>query len=336
VGYRRRGTRTVMTDTMTMTTGSEVPFGVAASYALVPGRFDLVAEIYGGAALAGQSYHPIEAVTGVKLYLAKSSFFTLGGGLGTDAEARAFLGIVFEPSVGDRDGDGVKDDRDRCPGVPEDLDGHEDSDGCPEDEPAPRPVAADPDRDGDGIHDRLDHCPDDPEDVDGFQDQDGCPDPDNDGDRILDLADLCPNEPEDLDGYDDGDGCPEPEKVTRSKGTIDVLDNIYFETDSAVIKPESYPLLDAIALAVKGWSDIRLLEIQGHADERGTAEHNLRLTQSRAESVVRYLTEKGVAARRMRARGFGETQPVDPRHHPSAWSKNRRVAFIIVEQMAVP
>ena len=65
----------------------------------------------------------------------------------------------------DRDGDGVSDDRDRCPDDPEDRDGFEDEDGCP-----------DPDNDGDGIRDVDDRCPNDAEDRDGVEDQDGCPD----------------------------------------------------------------------------------------------------------------------------------------------------------------
>jgi OmpA-OmpF porin, OOP family len=356
VGYRHRPERIFMTSGMSMTAGSEIPFGLAASYALVPGKFEVIGEVYGGAPLAGQSYFPLEAVGGIKLYLAKSSFFTLGGGAGS-ADARAFVGIVFEPSIGDRDGDGLKDDVDRCPDDPEDFDDYEDLDGCPEldndrdrlsddvdrcpnepedldgvDDEDGCPDPDELDRDGDRIRDDVDGCPDDPEDIDQHQDRDGCPDPDNDGDRILDVDDLCPNEPEDFDRVDDQDGCPERDKITRTKGSIDVLDNIYFETDSAVIKLESYGLLDAIADSVRGWPDIRLLEVQGHADERGAHDYNLRLTQARAESVVRYLVGKGIEARRLRARGFGETRPRDPGHTEGAWSQNRRVEFVILEQ----
>jgi OOP family OmpA-OmpF porin len=75
----------------------------------------------------------------------------------------------------DNDGDGIPDALDKCPNDPEDKDGFQDEDGCP-----------DPDNDHDGIPDNLDKCPNEPEDFDGFQDQDGCPDPDNDGDGIPD------------------------------------------------------------------------------------------------------------------------------------------------------
>jgi hypothetical protein len=98
----------------------------------------------------------------------------------------------------DSDNDGIPDDVDQCPDIPEDRDGFQDEDGCP-----------DFDNDNDGIYDAQDKCPNDPEDYDGFQDEDGCSDPDNDGDGIPDKMDKCPNTPEDKDGYQDEDGCPD-------------------------------------------------------------------------------------------------------------------------------
>lgn len=128
---------------------------------------------------------------------------TIGGfaGLNEDAPTwQAYLGLTFcgnwiDP---DTDKDGIIDELDKCPTQPEDFDGFEDGDGCPE-----------ADNDGDGIDDHLDNCPLVPEDLDGFEDEDGCPDPDNDGDGIEDSVDKCPNEPEDFDGFEDQDGCPE-------------------------------------------------------------------------------------------------------------------------------
>ena len=101
---------------------------------------------------------------------------------------------------GDRDGDGIVDTVDRCPDIPEDFDGENDSDGCP-----------DFDRDGDGVPDDRDKCPNDKEDKDGFQDGDGCPEFDNDRDGLIDTSDQCRNEPEDFDGFQDLDGCPDPD-----------------------------------------------------------------------------------------------------------------------------
>jgi outer membrane protein OmpA-like peptidoglycan-associated protein len=101
-------------------------------------------------------------------------------------------------SAQDDDHDGIVNDQDRCPKDAEDVDGFEDSDGCP-----------DLDNDKDGIADVKDKCPNEPEDIDGFQDEDGCPDPDNDGDGITDLKDQCPKIAEDFDGFEDKDGCPD-------------------------------------------------------------------------------------------------------------------------------
>jgi hypothetical protein len=102
--------------------------------------------------------------------------------------------------LADRDGDGVSNRDDQCVDDPEDFDGFQDDDGCP-----------DPDNDDDGVLDTDDRCPDEPEEKDGFQDDDGCPDPDNDGDGVPDATDMCPNDPEDFDGFEDGDGCPDPD-----------------------------------------------------------------------------------------------------------------------------
>jgi outer membrane protein OmpA-like peptidoglycan-associated protein len=113
----------------------------------------------------------------------------------------------------DSDKDGVKDDDDACPDSPEDFDGFEDEDGCP-----------DLDNDGDGIPDQNDNCPDLPEDNDGFEDEDGCPDLDNDQDSIPDKDDRCPNEPEDFDGDADTDGCPDLVKDSDNDGIPDDVD----------------------------------------------------------------------------------------------------------------
>ncbi len=98
----------------------------------------------------------------------------------------------------DTDRDGIPDFRDACPSQPEDLDGFEDDDGCP-----------DFDDDADGIPDHIDLAPLTSEDYDGFEDDDGVPDLDNDGDGITDERDMCPDEREDLDGFEDEDGCPD-------------------------------------------------------------------------------------------------------------------------------
>jgi outer membrane protein OmpA-like peptidoglycan-associated protein len=382
---------------------NELLVGLGLSFGIVPQKFDIVVEGYsqiglgskklpGAAALAPTT----EAVAGIKLYLARNSFFALGGGYGFLGDygaakaGRLFIGFIFEPSIGDRDRDGYKDDVDQCPDDPEDFDDFEDEDGCPDpdndrdgildvDDQCPNdpetkngfkdedgcPDNKDSDRDGDGILDDVDKCPDDPEDKDNFEDEDGCPEPDNDKDGILDVDDLCPNDPEDKDGFEDEDGCPDPDndkdrildrddkcpnepetyngtddddgcpdkgRVIVRKGKIEILDKIYFETDKADIKPISFPLLDAIAATIKGNPQIELIEIQGHADERGDDDHNLDLTDRRAHSVQRALEERGVEVGRLRAKGYGEQRPICNQHNENCWSQNRRVEFIILRR----
>jgi OOP family OmpA-OmpF porin len=243
-GHTSQSSTTLPLRDGTYTDGNLVTYGGGVSYRVLD-SLDLVAETYGTYLLsssAGSDVKPSnEAVGGIKLFVERNSYFMLGAGARytkgfETADQRAFLGFVFEPSIGDRDGDGIKDDVDKCPDDPEDFDGFQDADGCPDPDndndgipdvndrcpnvPEDRdgdqdedgcPEGGDGDRDGDGIPDKLDKCPDQPEDRDGFQDADGCPDPDNDNDGIPDKLDKCPNDPEDKDGFEDADGCPDPD-----------------------------------------------------------------------------------------------------------------------------
>ena len=157
---------------------------------------------------------PIEVLAGVTINADRWLAIGVAVGRGvTDAagspDLRGVLSLAVVPAapaplragpepMRDSDGDGIPDARDKCPHEPEDKDGFQDQDGCP-----------DPDNDGDGIADARDKCPDEAEDKDGFQDDDGCPDPDNDIDGIADAADKCPNQPETVNGFQDDDGCPD-------------------------------------------------------------------------------------------------------------------------------
>jgi outer membrane protein OmpA-like peptidoglycan-associated protein len=343
--------------------GPSVPFGLGASIAVLPDRFDVIGEVYGAAPLGGESYFPLEALAGLKLHLARSSFLSFGGGAGllpgrdANPDARAFLAIVFEPRAGDRDGDGVPDDVDRCPDAGEDRDGFEDEDGCPDpdndgdgirdpddgcpDEPEDRdgfqdedgcPDRDDDDRDDDGIRDPDDGCPDDPEDADGFADQDGCPDPDNDGDHILDVDDLCIDKPETHNTVDDEDGCPDRGPVVELEGEIQLLEVVQFEFDSAEIKEESFGILRAVAMTIRQSKNIERVEVQGHTDERGAAAYNLDLSRRRAEAVVDFLVASGASRDQLVARGYGETRPVVRGRGERAWTANRRVQFIVARE----
>jgi outer membrane protein OmpA-like peptidoglycan-associated protein len=248
----------------------QLTFGLGASFRLGDAPLDLVAELYGNYIMSGiaggdfgaEGAMNLEALLGLKIFVERNSYLVLGGGGAiptngaTAADIRGMVGFIFEPSIGDRDGDGLRDDVDQCPTEPEDFDGFADEDGCPDpdndrdgildvDDECPMvpedrdgdadedgcPEGNEGDRDGDGILDNEDQCPDDPEDRDGFQDQDGCPDPDNDRDGILDTDDLCPNDPEDRDNFQDQDGCPDPDNDE---------DRILDVDDRCPNEPESY------------------------------------------------------------------------------------------------
>lgn len=223
----------------------------------------------------------------------------------------------------DNDGDGLGDLQDRCPNDPEDRDGFEDSEGCP-----------DPDNDHDGLPDANDRCPNEPEDQDGFQDNDGCPDPDNDGDGLADLSDRCPNDPETLNSFEDEDGCPDikPTKNVKSEGgKLVLLEKIYFALDKADIKPQSFKILDEAVSVFKDNANLRI-RIEGHTDDQGSDEHNLDLSQRRADSVKTYLVTHGIDAARIVTRGFGETQPIVPNINEENRAKNRRIEWVILTE----
>lgn len=261
----------------------------------------------------------------------------------------------IDPSNPDRDGDGIVNAIDGCPDEPEDLDGVDDDDGCPDFD--------DQDSDGDGIANKIDACPKEKEDADGFQDDDGCPDKDNDGDGIADGLDNCPNDAEDADGIDDDDGCPDcdddkdgvPEcpkaldkcpgqagpppdgcplkynLVVVTKDKIELKQTVYFDTNKTKIKRVSFALLDEVALALKDNPSI-VVRIEGHTDSQGSDAKNMKLSQGRADAIRIYLMGKGIAAERMTSVGFGETQPIADNRYPAGRAQNRRVEFVITSR----
>jgi OOP family OmpA-OmpF porin len=257
-----------------------------------------------------------------------------------------------EARPGDRDGDGYPDNADKCPDNPETWNGFEDEDGCPDD----------PDTDKDNIPDSRDQCVLEPEDVDGYLDDDGCPDPDNDSDGIPDGADKCPMKPEDMDGFQDDDGCPDPDNdgdtvldvddfcpntpgqpggkrpgcpglVVVTAKEIRITQQIHFEFNKATIRPESFPILDAVVQVLNDNPKITL-EIQGHTDNVGGQAYNQKLSESRAASVRQYLAAHGIDPNRLISKGYGLAQPIVPNSTAANRALNRRVQFIRTEAPA--
>ncbi len=206
---------------------NELTGGLGIEYKFDPisvGTFAIIAEGWGKFSIESGTQaeeRPFEVALAGRWWPEDHHAVTLGVSRGLtqgygSPDFRVFAGYTYTP-IGDDDpdGDGLRGEDDQCPDDPEDFDGFEDEDGCP-----------DRDNDKDGILDSRDKCPLDPEDIDGFEDQDGCPEPDNDGDRICDPwvsqqgleakcegvctgNDQCPKDPEDFDGFQDEDGCPE-------------------------------------------------------------------------------------------------------------------------------
>ncbi len=340
--------------------GNAFLFRVGASFHPAE-QVDVVAEIYGDVHsqprnnptewLLGAKIHPIG---GLDIALAGGS--SMGPGIGSP-EGRLVFGVGYTvPRQQDADGDGIPDASDGCPEQPEDVDGFQDDDGCPDDDndgdgiPDGNDACPDepetvngyddadgcpdavPDTDGDGFPDDRDKCPNEPEDVDGFQDDDGCPDNDHDGDGIPNDQDKCPDEPEVYNNVDDDDGCPDEGRVKLEKKEIVILEKVFFDTNKAIIKERSLPLLDDVAAILIKFPRIKKLEVQGHTDEVGSDEHNMKLSRARAAAVTAYLVSKGVEESRLVPVGYGETMPLDPGKNKAAYEKNRRVQFVILEQ----
>jgi len=122
--------------------------------------------------------------------------------------------------------------------------------------------------------------------------------------------------------------------VVVGKREISIKQQIHFETDSAVILPDSTALVQEIADSIMNHPRITVLEIQGHTDNVGTAQRNKVLSQERADAVRERLISFGIDGNRLRAKGYGADRPVLPNVVAANRGRNRRVAFVIVEQDA--
>ena len=199
------------------TIGQQFTWGAAGSYKFTD-NFHGIAEVFGRTDGIDLDASPLELNGAVRVGATKTISVLIGGGAGLikgigSPGVRAFASVGWAPDYRDSDGDGVSNDKDRCPLVPEDRDDFEDADGCP-----------DNDNDGDKREDSVDACPNQPEDLDGFEDEDGCPEIDNDKDGVNDLEDRCPLDPEDGKPPYEADGCPADRRDSDADGVMDAFD----------------------------------------------------------------------------------------------------------------
>ncbi len=123
-----------------------------------------------------------------------------------------------------------------------------------------------------------------------------------------------------------------PPRVELREDRIEIHEKIQFEYNKATIKEESFGLLDEIVQVIKDNPQVRKIQVEGHASADGDDAYNMKLSDSRAKSVRKYLVDKGVEADRLVAKGFGETKPIASNDTDDGKEKNRRVEFNILEQ----
>jgi outer membrane protein OmpA-like peptidoglycan-associated protein len=243
----------------------------------------------------------------------------------------------------DADNDGVPDAEDLCPGqkpgtqpdpkkhgcpLDSDNDGIPDAeDLCPNakpgDKPDPSQKGCPADEDKDGVPDAEDLCPGAAPGAHPDPARAGCPQPDADNDGVPDAEDACPKDAGDANTTDPkANGCP---KLTVRRGGSFELRSVHFETNKWDLLPESFPILDEVARFLQEHKELDEVVIEGHADDRGTHEWNLRLSKHRAKSVVDYLVGKGVKRGRLDYVGFGDTRPLNTERTDEARAQNRRV-----------
>ena len=214
------------------------------------------------------------------------------------------------PSQKDDDRDGVMNTADKCPNTPAGT--KVDATGCPQD------------ADADGVSDAADRCPNTPKGE--AVDANGCSacqrDSDNDG--VPDCNDKCPSTA--AGNKVDANGC----RVLSETGSL-ILQGVNFATGSAVLTKGSKAVLDeAVSKMQPVMSEVPTLRIEvgGHTDNTGSARTNTRLSQKRAEAVMKYFVSKGIDASRLTAKGYGPDKPIADNKTKEGRTQNRRVELV--------
>jgi outer membrane protein OmpA-like peptidoglycan-associated protein len=114
-------------------------------------------------------------------------------------------------------------------------------------------------------------------------------------------------------------------------GTEVTLNNIYFETGKANLKPKSFTEIDYVVKLMKSNPTLRI-EIAGHTDTQGALNTNMRISRNRAKAVADYIEDQGIDGDRLEYKGYGYTKPVAPNNTPEGRAKNRRVEFKVLNK----
>ena len=139
---------------------------------------------------------------------------------------------------------------------------------------------------------------------------------DTDKDGVTDNLDQCPNTP--LGATVDARGC------------WTYAAKVLFDTNSAKVKSEAYPMLIEAVLIMKKNPDLKV-EVDGHADSTGTPAYNMTLSEKRAEAVKKYFVDQGIDPDRLTTKGFGITKPAASNDTREGRAKNRRVELTPVQ-----
>lgn len=109
-----------------------------------------------------------------------------------------------------------------------------------------------------------------------------------------------------------------------------VLEGVNFDFDKATLRQEDIAIIDRDVTSLDSWGNANI-EVAGHTDSRGSDAYNMKLSQQRAEAVRTYLVGKGIAADRLSAKGYGESQPVADNATDEGRFKNRRVELVRIK-----
>jgi len=300
--------------------GQQITYGAAAAYHVLD-RLDVIAEVFGRKGFDGNlDDSPLEADAGLRVMPGGQLAILLGLGTGVVRGVgvpsfRMFASVTWSPDYRDSDGDGVANQDDKCPDQPEDKDGFQDADGCP-----------DPDNDGDFIVDAQDKCPTDKEDIDGFEDEDGCPDPDNDKDGIPDEKDGCPNEPEDKLPPRPDDGCPARAAEPDEGATPEVAPTTTPETapaptsgpalsqrlefDGTRVRTASRTVIERTAATMRSRPDVKKWKVTVAVAKGKFDKVQERLAESQAAAIKAVLVKKGIPANAIETVGIVADAPM--------------------------